>query len=196
MQAHVREPDRAGIPGAVDNRLLGIYLNDQLAAGVLWRETARRAQRNNRDTDAGDALARVASAIAEDVATFDRIMDRLAVRKSRVKPLLATAAERAGRLKPNGRLFSYSPLSRFVELDFLVMGIEGKKVLWQTLRDCAGLAERLPDIDFDELVERAQRQRDELEPHRLAAGATAFGRAPVAVPGAHRPRQVARPPGA
>lgn len=179
----------------MDNRLLGIYLNDQLAAGVLWRETARRAQRNNSDTDAGEALARVATAISEDVATFERIMARLAVRRSPIKPLLAMAAERAGRLKPNGRLVSYSPLSRFVELDFLVMGIEGKKVLWQTLRDCAGLAERLPDLDFDELIERARRQRDELEPHRRAAGAAAFGRAPLAVPGAHRPRQVAPPPG-
>lgn len=176
--------------------MLGIYLNDQLAAGVLWREIARRTQRSNRGTDAGAALARVATAIAEDVATFEEIMVRLGIRRSRVKPALATAAERAGRLKPNGRVSSYSPLSRFEELEFLVMGIEGKKVLWQTLRDCAGLAERLPDVDFDGLIERAQRQREEIEPHRRAAGAEAFGRPAPAVPGAHHPQQVARPPAA
>ncbi|HEV2784962.1 MAG TPA: hypothetical protein VGV67_01130 [Solirubrobacteraceae bacterium] len=176
------------------DKLLGIYLNDQLAAGVLWRQIARRSQRSNRDTPAGEALARVADAIAEDVATFERIMDRLGVRRSPVKPALAIVAERVGRLKPNGRLASYSPLSRFEELEFVVMGIEGKKVLWQTLRDCAGLAERLPDVDFDGLIERAQRQRDELEPHRRAAGAQAFGRPAIAVPGAHRPRQMAPPP--
>jgi len=83
-------------------------------------------------------------------------------------------AERAGRLKLNGRLTSYSPLSRFAELDFLAIGIEGKKQLWQNLRDGADLATRLPDVDFDGLVERAQRQRDDIEPFRRAAGEAAL----------------------
>jgi hypothetical protein len=159
----------------MEKRLLGIYLNDQLAAGVLWRETARRAQRNNDGSDLGAALARVAQGIAEDVETFEQIMQRVGVRRNPVKTALAMAAERGGRLKPNGRLRSYSPLSRFTELEFLAYGIEGKKVLWQNLRDCARLGERLPDVDFDELVARAQRQRDELEPFRVAAGAAALG---------------------
>jgi hypothetical protein len=162
------------------NRLLGIYLNDQLAAGVLWRETARRAQRNNDGSDLGHALARVATAIAEDVATFEQIMQRLGVRRNPVKTALATAAERAGRLKLNGRLTTYSPLSRFSELDLLTYGIEGKKVLWQNLRDCARLGERLPDVDFDGLIARAQSQLDEIEPFRLSAGAAALGDAPAA----------------
>jgi hypothetical protein len=149
-------------------------MNDQLAAGVLWREVARRSQRSNSGTPAGDALQRVATAIADDVVTFEQIMDRLGLRRSRVKPALAVVAERAGRLKLNGRLTSYSPLSRFAELDFLAIGIEGKKQLWQNLRDGADLATRLPDVDFDGLVERAQRQRDDIEPFRRAAGEAAL----------------------
>jgi len=156
------------------DRFLRIYMNDQLAAGVLWRELARRAERNNASTEVGEALGRVARAIAEDVETFAGLMDRLALSRSRVKPAAAIAVERVGRLKLNGRLRSYSPLSRFVELDALVMGIEGKKILWENLRDGAGLARRLPDVDFDELIARAGRQRDELEPHRRAAGAEAM----------------------
>lgn len=161
------------------NRLLGIYLNDQLAAGVLWRETARRAQRNNDGSDLGDALASLATAIAEDLATFEQIMQRLEVRRNPVKTALATVAERGGRLKLNGRLTSYSPLSRFMELDLLAYGIEGKKILWRTLRDSARLGKRLPEVDFDELIARAHRQRDELEPFRLAAAAAALGEAPA-----------------
>jgi hypothetical protein len=164
----------SGYAAAMTNRYLGIYLNDQLAAGLLWRETARRAQRSNAGSDLGEALARVAAAIAQDVETFEAIMRRLGVRRNPVKTALAIGAERAGRLKLNGRLTSYSPLSRFVELDFLAMGIEGKKVLWQNLRDCADLATRLPDVDFDALVERAGRQRDEIEPFRRAAGESAL----------------------
>jgi hypothetical protein len=106
-------------------RYLAIYLNDQLAMGVVWRELARRALRNNRDTELGAALAEVARGIAEDVETFTEIMARVGVRRDPVKVTLAVAAERLGRFKPNGRLLSYSPLSRFVELDILAMGIEG-----------------------------------------------------------------------
>jgi hypothetical protein len=157
------------------NRFLRIYMNDQLAAGVAWREAARRARGNNEGTELGDVLAQVADAIAEDVATFEWIMKRLGLRRGTVKPRLAFVAERVGRLKLNGRLFSYSPLSRFVELDFLALGIEGKKVLWGTLRDLAGLEAQLPDVDFDHLIARAHEQRAAIEPFRVEAGHQALG---------------------
>jgi hypothetical protein len=56
----------------------------------------------------------------------------------------------------------------------------GKVTLWENLRDHAGLAARLPDIDFDALIDRARQQRDRLKPHHDAAGATAFGGLPAA----------------
>ncbi len=87
---------------------------------------------------------------------------------------LLAAKERLGRLKLNGRLGTYSPLSRFMGLEFLAMGIEGKKLLWTTLRDLAGLASRLPDVDFDDLIQRAERQRADLEPFRVRAGTEAL----------------------
>lgn len=160
--------------GRVRNRFLQIYMHDQLAAGVLWREVARRAQRRNAGTELGEALTRVATGIAEDVTTFEEIMERLGIRPSRLKPSLAIAAERLGRLKMNGRLLSYSPLSRFAELDFLAMGIEGKKILWANLRDFADLASPLADVDFGHLIERADRQRAELESFRAQAGRQAL----------------------
>ena len=56
----------------------------------------------------------------------------------------------------------------------LALGLDGKKVLWSNLRDLADVGERLHDVDFDALIERAQRQRDELEPHRVEAGRVAL----------------------
>lgn len=149
-------------------------MNDQLAAGVLWREVARRSQRQNSGTELGDALARVAAGIAEDVTTFEHIMERLGIRRNPLKPWLAVAVERLGRLKLNGQVAGYSPLSRFAELDFLAMGIEGKKILWINLRDLANLRDRIVDVDFDELIERAHRQRAALEPFRTLAGRQAL----------------------
>jgi len=156
-------------------RLIGIYLNDQLALGVAGRELARRAQRENAGTELGAFLQRLAVEVTEDVDTLERIMERLGVPLSPVKRPLALVAERVGRLKPNGRLRGYSPLSRFLELESLALGLDGKKLLWSNLRDLAAVGGRLADVDFDALIERAQRQRDDLEPHRVEAGRIALG---------------------
>ena len=172
------------------DRLLSIYMTDHLAFGCFARELARRAQRAHDGTALGDALARVAEdGIAQDIALYERMMVQLGFSPRSPKVLLAVAGERVGRLKPNGRLRPRSPLSSFEELDFLIMAIEGKVVLWENLRDLAGLTERLRDVDFDRLVDRAHRQRAELEPFRTRAGRAALGTAPVS---AGRDRRAAR----
>jgi hypothetical protein len=160
--------------GEDGDRFLRIYMNDQLALGVAWREVAKRTRGENEGTPLGEALESVATGIAEDVETFEAMMEQLGLGRDRVKPTLAMAAERLGRFKLNGQLRGYSPLSRFAELDLLAMGIEGKKILWANLRDFADLRGRLPDVDFDRLIERAERQRAELEPFRARAGREAF----------------------
>ena len=161
--------------GQDGDRFLRIYMNDQLALGIAWREVAKRAQGENEGTPLGEALRRVATGISEDVETFEAMMDRLGLGRDRVKTAAATVAERLGRLKLNGQVRGYSPLSRFAELDVLAMGIEGKKILWANLRDFGELSRRLPDVDFGELIRRAQTQRDELEPFRARAGRETLG---------------------
>lgn len=54
------------------------------------------------------------------------------------------------------------------------MGIQGKKQMWTTLRDLASLESRLPDVDFDNLIARAEDQRSQLEPFRARAGKDAL----------------------
>ncbi len=150
--------------------LLGIYLNDQLALGVAGRELARRAASENTGSELGAFLERLALEVTEDVEVLEAVMKRLGIPLSRMKRPLALVAERLGRLKPNGQLRGYSPLSRFVELESLALGLDGKKLLWANLRDLAQVGDRLADVDFGALIERATRQREELEPFRVAAG--------------------------
>ena len=66
----------------------------------------------------------------------------------------------SGRLKPNGQLTGYSPLSRLVELEGLSLGITGKLGLWRAL---LGLVPGEPRLDgaAQPSRERALRQRDE-----------------------------------
>ncbi len=53
-------------------------------------------------------------------------MEKLQVKRDHLKVLAGWVAEKLGRLKPNGQLLGYSPLSRLVELEALALGITGK----------------------------------------------------------------------
>src|SRR4051794_40527654 len=146
---------------------LGIYLNDHLAGATVALELARRTHGENRDGELGAFLERLATDIADDRESLREIMDELGIGVDRPKQLVAWAAEKVGRLKPNGRLLGYSPQSRVLELEALSLGIEGKRLLWRALLDTLG--EELGVARLEALEQRAERQRTELEPHRIAA---------------------------
>ena len=55
--------------------------------------------------------------IEEDRDTLQKLMDAFEIKRDRPKLLAAWTGEKLGRLKPNGRLLSYSPLSRLIELE-------------------------------------------------------------------------------
>ena len=83
-------------------------------------------------------------------------------------------AEKLGRLKLNGRLRGYSPLSRQLELEGLLVGITGKMALWKTLAELDAVdAERI-GVDFARMAARAAEQRSTVEDlHRLAVSGLA-----------------------
>jgi hypothetical protein len=155
-----------------DDRLLGIYLNDHLAGASAGRDRCRSARDANGDSELGRFLDHLLGEIAEDRRTLLEVIAAVGVAPSTVKTALARLAERAGRLKPNGQLTGYSPLSRVVELEALSLGVEGKRRLWIVLGELGD--QRLARFDFAALAGRAERQRDEIEPHRRAAARMAF----------------------
>jgi hypothetical protein len=155
---------------------LSIYLNDHLAAATAGANLARRAAGNNAGTGYGPVLEEVAREIEEDRTALVGVMERLSVGHDHVKTALAWGAERAGRLKLNGRLLGYSPLSRLEEIEALSLGVEGKLALWRALRSTHASDPRLADVDLDELVERARSQRRRLERQRVRAADEALGR--------------------
>jgi hypothetical protein len=154
-------------------KLLAIYLNDHLAGATVGVELARRLRASNRDEpEFGPELAAICAEIEADRETLVAIMDRLGVSRSRVKPLAAVLAERVGRLKLNGQLRGYSPLSRLDELEFLSIGVAGKHQLWRALEHTH--ASDLLGFELDALVERASEQLSRLEALRLKAAALAL----------------------
>jgi hypothetical protein len=154
---------------------LASYLNDHLAGAVAGHELALRAAASNRGNEYGPALDGIVREIEEDAEALKDLMDRLGVQRDRVKLALGWAGEKVGRLKLNGQVLGYSPLSRLIELEGLVLGVSGKLALWQALRKVFGGDDpRLRGIDFEDLVERARKQRRTLERLRRRAASEAL----------------------
>lgn len=153
--------------------LLAIYLNDHLAGATIGVELARRLRGSNEgDPEFGPALAEVCAEIEADRETLKAAMDQLGVGQSKLKPLAAVLGERLGRLKLNGRLWGYSPLSRLDELELLQIGVVGKRRLWRALEHTH--AGDLSDLELGELAERATGQLRRLEALHLKAASLAL----------------------
>jgi hypothetical protein len=155
----------------VNRKLFGIYLNDHLAGSVVGSRLARRIAKHNEGNHYGSEASKLAEEIEQDKATLESLMDRLDVRKKKFRRVAAAVTETAGRLKPNGKVVGYSPLSRVIELEGLTIGITGKLELWQSLK---ATGERVEGFDADELIGRAEDQRDRVSALRLQAAREAF----------------------
>lgn len=159
----------------MNEKFLSIYLNDHLAGATAGVELARRTARNNAAAPIGPELDRLAQDIEEDRESLQRLMDELGIRINLLKDAAAWVAEKAGRLKLNGQLVGYSPLSRLVELETLSMGVQGKLSLWQNLTTAAQGEPRLGSADLQQLLERATSQLAVLERLRVGAAQEALG---------------------
>jgi hypothetical protein len=153
----------------VNTKLLGIYLNDHRAGAVVGYELGKRALASNRGNKYGEALAEIVGQIAADRSALEALMASLGIAQNRPKQAFAWTLEKLGRLKLNGQLRGYSPLSRLAELEGLALGVEGKLALWRSLERVAEHDARLAAADLQTLIARAQSQREQLERLRLQA---------------------------
>lgn len=154
------------------DKLLSIYLNDHFAGSTAGVQLARRLVASNReDPSFGEPLDDIRAEVETDRESLKVAMEQLGISRGSAKPAAAWIGERLGRLKPNGRLTGYSPLSRVVELELLLIGVSGKKRMWSVLEQAHSTTVA---IDFGRLVDRAERQRVRVEELHAAAAATAF----------------------
>lgn len=148
---------------------LRIYLSDHRAGAAGGRSLAERCAASNRGTPLGLFLDHsLLPALAEEIELLDAYCERRGLATSVAKQVAARAGELVGRLKLNGQLQGYSPLSRVLELEGLIGGVKAKQQLWRTL------AQLDPSADVDELVRSAGEQLDDLERFRHASLASAF----------------------
>ncbi|MFE9636363.1 hypothetical protein [Streptomyces sp. NPDC006463] len=155
-------------------RLVAVYLNDHLAGAGGGVSLIRRMARTHRGTPAGPPLAELAEEIAEDRESLREFMTALDVPAQWPRVAAARLAEKAARLKLNGRLVKRSPLSDVLELEAMRLGVEGKASMWRSLRVLAVTDSRLDLAAVDRLLARAGRQASVLEVLRVEAARRTF----------------------
>ena len=158
---------------ASPSKYLATYLNDHLMGATLGVELVRRAARENQGSELGAFLSGLAQEIDDDRDTLLALMSELGVKPDRLKVAAGWTGEKVGRLKPNAQLRGYSPLSPLVELEGLLIGIQGKLAMWSVVAEVAQEL-GLDRARLEALSARAERQQADVERHRREVGRRAL----------------------
>jgi hypothetical protein len=145
-------------------KLLGIYLNDHLAALVTARELARRTSSGATNSETQSVARDLVAHLTRSERELERLLGDVGARPSRVKRALAAAAEKGGRLKLNGHIATRSPLSDLVELEGLTVLLEYEAGLWRSLAHAAPELAR-SENDFADRARQACEWRERLATH-------------------------------
>jgi hypothetical protein len=144
---------------------LGVYLHDHLAGAAYAIDLVEFMSEKHRDEELRRFAAGVAAEIKQDRETLRQVAERVGSAGTSMKEVGSWLAEKLGRIKLGHD--RGDGLATFEALEFLVVGIHGKWVLWRALERIAPADERLAEWDFVKLAERAQEQRDRVDARRL-----------------------------
>ena len=157
--------------------LLRLYLDDHRAGAAGGVALARRMLKENPDNYLTATMRELTDEIQRDREVLDDVIARLGHSPNRIKMVMGTAGAWMGRLKANGYIRRYSPLSRLEEFEMLSAGIMSKASLWQNCELSIAGRPELAGVDFEVLCQRAASQLARLESHRARIVDDAFGSA-------------------
>jgi hypothetical protein len=104
--------------------------------------------------------------VQEDRAVLKQIAERVGDESATVKEIGGWFADKVSRIKL--RHDKADGLGTFEALEFLTLGILGKRALWRSLALLAPHDPRLAGVDFEQLIKRAEIQHARTEEKRLA----------------------------
>lgn len=151
---------------------LATYLNDHLAGSFIAVEILEHLE--SEATDLIQDLGALKAEIEADRRQLKELLDRLGISESRVRKVTSWIAEQVTEAKFEADDESRGTLRRLERLEALALGIDGKSALWQALKAAAELAPELRQMDYEQLVQRAQQQRSRVEMLRVQAARVAL----------------------
>jgi hypothetical protein len=138
-------------------------------------ELAKRCYSSNKESTLGDFLERLIPQLEQERDAVKQVLHSLSASDSLLKNVAAWGAEKLGRFKLNDTLLSYSPLSRVVELETLLAGIDAQILMWEVLECCVADEAAFPaDIDCARYVNEEKALRRKLKAFHTEAAKTAF----------------------
>jgi hypothetical protein len=154
------------------NESLGTYLHDHLAGATYAIELVEFMRDQHHDDDLGRFAAEIVAEIKQDRATLQRIAERVGSSGATLKDAASWVGEKVSRFKLGHD--AGSGLATFEALEFLAIGILGKRALWRALAAIAPSDPRLSGVDFESLAASAQKQHDKVDRRRLQVARTAL----------------------
>jgi hypothetical protein len=152
----------------VSRKHLAIYLNDHLAILTAGVQLVGRSAGSNEDEALGALLEDTRIRFEGDRDIVNSLFDHMGLRRDRAKVAAGWSAEKLGRLKLNGQIRGYSPLSRVTELEALSTIAHGNAAAFRAL-DGSDVETGAPR-DLGELARLNEELRDRLdEQAKLAA---------------------------
>jgi hypothetical protein len=144
---------------------LAIYLRNHEAAATAGFDLFRRTVSSHRRKPYAYELRELMAEARDDLKTLRELMNHLKVPPDPVLGVTLRLGERAGRLKPNGRILRRAPLSDLVEVEGLLDAVHAKAAGWESLA-----AAGVQGIDAPRLIDRARSQAERLAAiHRSVA---------------------------
>ncbi|HVS66720.1 MAG TPA: hypothetical protein VMT85_24815 [Thermoanaerobaculia bacterium] len=154
---------------------LALYVNDHLAGSVGAVKLFDRIRRVSDDDGLVDRVQEVQEAVRKDQQVLDDVRRRLGIRRSRVRNLAASLAQKLSSVKFRLEASKQGEVQLLHALDSLSLGIEGKKALWSALEVGAEVNPRLRGlVDHDALIQRADDQLATLRDLRSEVARRAF----------------------
>lgn len=141
----------------VDQRKLGVYLDDHLAGAAAAIRRMRRTARTLAGTPAGGLLDQIADEVNEEKTELVGIIHDLGLRRSGIKQVLARVGEVAALVKHDRPLGRSQSMNTLLEVELLRSGVMGKRGLWQTLEVHVEVL-GLDAVRCRYLAERSERQ--------------------------------------
>jgi hypothetical protein len=156
---------------------LGTYLADHLAGAMHAIEVLKNIKSQYGEQPLGQFARNILKEVEADRDTLKELAERAGSGSSTIKETAAWVAEKFSRLK-----LSHDPangIGTFEALEFLVLGIHGKLVLWRALASVSSDDSRLRGMDYQRLIARAESQYASVEEHRISVAHDALHRRSV-----------------
>lgn len=149
---------------------LKTYLIDHAALALSVLELAKRAKNSNPEGELGAFLTEIIPTLEGERETLKEMLRRIKSCDSLLKNFAAWGAEKVGRFKLNDSLFTYSDLSRVVELEALLAATEVKTAMWDALEALAMTRPDFRDLDIGRHLRKSKIIGERLRAfHRTAA---------------------------